>query len=490
MDLGGWNPDFDSSFLNCWDDNGDTNSRSGGDIKGKHGRNRSSSSSSSRSSPRDDPSLWDGSLNQWSHLQNFEYEAATSEKPKTSEDEGVSADGSAPHTTGSSSSRGTQSISSQGDSTRRGPPSVSTSAWTQSVNAAQVSESATTSVASGQGRRDAASIASSEATSNRPIGSGLHPLAIQSSATCPPHGNVSYSESAPKPNPPVHQQIIPTAPQALQHAMPQHLAHNLYGIAAGLDSSSMASLAASLQGHSANHTLPPETNQHLSSLAANFMLAQGSGTIPTQQVHGHTPNMQQAQPPAATPPPPQLQVQALQQTAPSATRPRAAPPATRRANEATSSSTKHRTKRKQSSSKQRKAAKQRQTTPDTVPPFYLFDAPIELRANFMQNQRRLGIPVQEDCNSYHYGETVKGFHPQNLLDAKRTPAATTAPPALVQLVDARHGNPRQPMAGRVKNEREQKRAQKITELIEQLRLNMESEGWKVEMRSKFHTLQS
>ena len=59
----------------------------------------------------------------------------------------------------------------------------------------------------------------------------------------------------------------------------------------------------------------------------------------------------------------------------------------------------------------------------------------------------------------------------------------------MQLIDARHGS-RPGGSGRVKNEREQKRAQKITELIEQLRINMEIGGWKVEMRSKFHTLSS
>lgn len=107
----------------------------------------------------------------------------------------------------------------------------------------------------------------------------------------------------------------------------------------------------------------------------------------------------------------------------------------------------------------------------------------------MQNQRKLGIPIHQDCNSYHYGETVKGFHPQHLLNSK--PGHAGHPPrAPVQLIDARHGNSRLQVSGRVKNEREQKRAQKITELIEQLRINMEKGGWKVEMRSKFHTLSS
>jgi hypothetical protein len=137
-------------------------------------------------------------------------------------------------------------------------------------------------------------------------------------------------------------------------------------------------------------------------------------------------------------------------------------------------------------SRSRRKGKQ-QPSANNPPPFYLFDAPIELRANFMQSQRRLGIPVINDCNSYHYGETVKGFHPQGINGTNRDSQQPNTVP--VQLIDARHGGNR-PGTGRVKNEREQKRAQKITELIDQLRVNMENGGWKVEMRSKFHTLSS
>ncbi|GAX15751.1 hypothetical protein FisN_3Lh189 [Fistulifera solaris] len=42
----------------------------------------------------------------------------------------------------------------------------------------------------------------------------------------------------------------------------------------------------------------------------------------------------------------------------------------------------------------------------------------------------------------------------------------------------------------VKNAKEQKRAQQITNLIEQLRVKMEKDGWKIEVNSKFHTLSS
>jgi len=140
----------------------------------------------------------------------------------------------------------------------------------------------------------------------------------------------------------------------------------------------------------------------------------------------------------------------------------------------------------------------------TAPPFYLFDAPVELRANFMQNQKRLGLPIHHDPNSYHFGQTVRGFHPQQLMNKQRVDAmaATAAdgggrgggqPPNHiadwnVQLIDARHGNIRPHTSGTVKNEREQKRAAKITELIERIRQDMEDGGWQVEMRSKFHTL--
>lgn len=43
-------------------------------------------------------------------------------------------------------------------------------------------------------------------------------------------------------------------------------------------------------------------------------------------------------------------------------------------------------------------------------------------------------------------------------------------------------------ATRERNEREQMRAKKITQLIEELRMNMQKEGWKEEMKSKYETL--
>lgn len=203
----------------------------------------------------------------------------------------------------------------------------------------------------------------------------------------------------------------------------------------------------------------------------------------------------------------------------------------------------------------------------TVPPFYLFDSPFELRTNFIQSTA--GIPsfgarvaspqiLLNDCNSYHYNKTaitldgnsagsggfmqqqqqqedaernirnggagpaptlvINGFHPQ--LNASYNPTLPLSNgingenqfPVLIPgyaqnhqtttilaaapnesgvvvmppFYDARHKNKKSGYKER--NEREQKRAQKITDLIEDLRQIMMSGGWQVEMKSKFHTL--
>lgn len=117
-----------------------------------------------------------------------------------------------------------------------------------------------------------------------------------------------------------------------------------------------------------------------------------------------------------------------------------------------------------------------------MPPFFLFDAPCELRANFLQSQRMHNLPMSEDNNSFHYGMAVNGFHPQ--INAQLNPGIT--PMSFPPLVDGRSKKGRK--AGKERNEREQKRAQKITDLIEKLRYSMEKAGWKVEMKSKYHTL--
>ena len=121
---------------------------------------------------------------------------------------------------------------------------------------------------------------------------------------------------------------------------------------------------------------------------------------------------------------------------------------------------------------------------EVVPPFMLFDAPVELRTNFLASQRMYNMPLYQDCNTVHYGMAVNGFHPQ--LNAQSNPVTSSSSSyPLVRLIDGRSNKPK---AWRERNEREQKRAQKITELIESLRSSMEKGGWKVEIKSKYHTL--
>eukprot|EP00557_Chaetoceros_sp_GSL56_P009223 CAMPEP_0176496290 /NCGR_PEP_ID=MMETSP0200_2-20121128/11115_1 /TAXON_ID=947934 /ORGANISM="Chaetoceros sp., Strain GSL56" /LENGTH=855 /DNA_ID=CAMNT_0017894233 /DNA_START=14 /DNA_END=2581 /DNA_ORIENTATION=+ len=126
-----------------------------------------------------------------------------------------------------------------------------------------------------------------------------------------------------------------------------------------------------------------------------------------------------------------------------------------------------------------------------IPPFYLFDAPCELRTNFLQAQRQHEIATGiNDSNSFHYGMAVNGFHPQ--VNAQVNPDAPdlSGPAVLpngkrVELLDGRHKNKRKAIE---RNEREQQRAQKISDLIENLRDTMEQGGWKVEMKSKYQIL--
>lgn len=108
------------------------------------------------------------------------------------------------------------------------------------------------------------------------------------------------------------------------------------------------------------------------------------------------------------------------------------------------------------------------STISAAPPFLLFDAPVELRANFMQSQRAHGLPVLFDNNQYHFGVAVNGFHPQT-----------------TRLVDGRHGDIGDK---RAKNAKEQRRAQRIAELIDDLRIKMEKGGWNVGLKSKLNTL--
>jgi len=123
----------------------------------------------------------------------------------------------------------------------------------------------------------------------------------------------------------------------------------------------------------------------------------------------------------------------------------------------------------------------------THPPFHLFGAPCELRYNFIQSQKKHDLPIWQDNNSYHYGMAINGFHPQ--LNAMENPPV---------LIDARHVNDKgngkgddasqQAKSCKERNEKEQRRAQKISDLIDQLRESMVAGGWKNEMKSKYQTL--
>jgi PAS domain-containing protein len=469
MELGGWTSDLDSSLLNCWNENAETNSRGSFDPKDKR-KYDNESSSSARSSPRDDTNGWDGNLNQWSQLPSFgvDYEAAPSEKSKASEEENkTSQDSRLSMPEGATPQIGMVpgTIPTRQDSTASAIVAISVSETT-SVTASSVTElSDTSSRAQQPSRRPSTNPTGGNNNSkNSPY---LHPLAIQSSATCPPH-----SSALNKTDPPQFGQMPVTPSSTIpQQQQPHQQPQNLYALnfSHALDNSSAVSLAASLQrtnSHATSSTASAAstTNHHLSSLTANFMLAQaGSETheaaAPAPRSHRHS------APTVRSPSPSANSVTATSTSAMSG-----------------SSSC--------SSSLPSHHKPQQQQRSGEPPPFYLFDAPIELRANFELNQRKLGIPVQHDCNSYHYGEMVKGFHPQHLLNEPPQQAVGQPARGPVQLIDARHGTNSQQGTGRVKNEREQKRAQKITELIEQLRVNMENGGWKVEMRSKFHTLSS
>lgn len=108
----------------------------------------------------------------------------------------------------------------------------------------------------------------------------------------------------------------------------------------------------------------------------------------------------------------------------------------------------------------------------------------------MQAQRSHGMPVLEDNNSYYFGMTVNGFHPQRSLEEPfmyKSLNPKRPLPDPVPVIDARHVDTG---SKRLKNAKEQKRAHRISELIDQLRVKMEKGGWKVGIKSKFHTLSS
>lgn len=134
----------------------------------------------------------------------------------------------------------------------------------------------------------------------------------------------------------------------------------------------------------------------------------------------------------------------------------------------------------------------------TLPPFYLFDAPVELRHNFIQAQQAMNMPPLKDSNTVHYNLASKRIGDINqlynngMINATLPHVGSTSNGDLVSpdgnkvdLLDARL---RKTKKGNERNEREQQRAAKITELIDKLRTTMVQGGWKVEMKSKYQTL--
>jgi len=330
----------------------------------------------------------------------------------------------------------------------------------------------------------------------------LHPLGIQSSASCPDHtimqgnytGDYGYTQ---------HQYSTMPVPIPKQH---DHQELCSVDLSKALE----RSVAAPFTTTNGPHNSTSASNQHISSLAANFMLAQSgnSSVVAAAAVTAHTgggsiPSV------TATNAVVTQQQQPCTITSSSNSKTIVTSLNNKRNKIKKKGRAPRQSKTKSSTKRRKKSDSTSATAVSSLPPFYLFDAPVELRANFMQNQRRLGLPIQNDPNSYHYGETVNGFHPHQYqlpvgttaststttsgglpssIGAGSTATATGSPKHVPKLIDARHGNSTRRNKGGVKNEREQKRALKITELIEQLRLQMEDGGWQVEARSKFHTL--
>ena len=142
-------------------------------------------------------------------------------------------------------------------------------------------------------------------------------------------------------------------------------------------------------------------------LAAHFAAAQASvAQVTAAQAPPSTPATSAKSPAAAFPPP-----APVAKAPPKRTKPKAV-------------------KAKKTAAKKKK---------DDAPPFLLFDAPCELRQNFMATQRMLNLPVHEDGNSFHYGMAVNGFHPQLNVATDPVPLSTISqlPPG-VKLLDSRH----------------------------------------------------
>ena len=324
----------------------------------------------------------------------------------------------------------------------------------------------------------------------------LHPLGIQSSANCPPHetimrpsvlapGNAGAADAR------TGQPIMgmTTTSNLLQQqleALPLHLQQNpallplaLNALAAGANFASSASPAATASN--ASNTPPPSmgvaTGPNLgqtSNVGATSASASNAAAQPMSAVAAGTPQQGNISifPPGASglttseahvahsnhPFQTYLSAQSQRATQP------AQPIQPRSANCRASGA----------------------TETGQTPPFLLFDAPIELRMNFQQCLRANGLPLLQDNNSYHFGVAVNGFHPQG-LHAPSQKFGSIKHPTDVRLIDARHGDLGDK---RLKNAKEQRRAQRIAELIDELRQKMEDSGWKLGTKSKFHTLSS
>lgn len=333
MDLGGWN--FDPSMLSslAWNDNNMEAASVNGDKGPKKGKTESKATSSTRSSPaRLDSTNWVGNLSLLSNFGELDYYGGVCSQQSKSSD--TDRDGG--NTSQSHPSLDAETTHNQSNRLPRESMHETHTVSDQSVNSG-IKDGGTSSVATG----------TSTATSNLSSGMGgpqLHPMAIQSSATCPPHSNsANNGTSLSNTQTNSYLQMSTGGMVAGQnHQAPS----DMFGLQ-GIDSAALASLAAAFQSHSdSNHT-----NQHISNLAANFMLATQAKASDSNHAPSHS-HQPQHRPVSSTLP-------SQSHTGSVASAPQLG--------------RQHRQQPKNTASSSK------------PPPFYLFDAPIELRANFMQN---------------------------------------------------------------------------------------------------------
>ena len=310
-----------------------------------------------------------------------------------------------------------------------------------------------------------------DARNNVPLSQPLmHPLAIQSSASCPSVNNENYNSTA------------------SSGGSTSALTNN--NNAAGLPGLADPQMAAALQAAFATSlmlTNNPPFNPALIPLAFNALAAgvDLSNFLPQFQAPASFPSqlpeemLQQQQPYSAAPP-----MASISTTIPMHQSKHSSKKSGGHGKSGRSS------KRRRSGQNSSTSNKRSKTSQSSQPPFQIFDAPVELRQSFMQAQRSHGMPVLEDNNSYYFGMTVNGFHPQRSLEEPfmyKSLNPKRPLPDPVPVIDARHVDTG---SKRLKNAKEQKRAHRISELIDQLRVKMEKGGWKVGIKSKFHTLSS